>query len=36
MYQEIKIKAKLNRIKTEGEASFPIIFNFNFFNNKKY
>lgn len=36
MYQKIKMKAKLNTLNAEGEASFPIIFNFNFFNNKKY
>lgn len=36
MYKGIKNSAKLHIIITKGKASFPIILDFNFFNNKKY
>ena len=36
MYKEIKNSAKLHILSTNGKTSFPIILNFNFFNNKKY
>ena len=36
MYQGMKNVTKLNRLRAKGKASFPIILNFHFFNNKKY
>lgn len=32
----LNVTNKLNKLKIKEKASFPIILNFNFFDNKKY
>lgn len=36
MYPKIENQVKVNKLRTYGNASFPIILDFNFINNKKY